>query len=151
MKKFFITVLLAVIIGGLFGKLVFNQYDRELQMVFKDEEVIYVLQQGVYSNYENIEKNMVSINYYIVHKDEDYYRVYVGITKDMDNVDKMRELFINNGNDIYVRELKNDNSSFLEVLGQYDMLLAHSNEEDQILQIQKQVLSKYEELVIGNE
>jgi hypothetical protein len=40
---------------------------------------------------------------------------------------------------------------FLELLKQYDLLFESSNGDNELLQIEKQVLSKYEELVLRNE
>ena len=151
MKKFFITVFFAIMIGVLYGKVIFNQYDKELEEVFSENENIYILQQGVYSSLDNVEKNTTKIDYFIIERDDKYYRVYIGITKDKDNINKIREIYTKDGNDIYVREVNNNNMAFLEVLGQYDLLLEKSIEKNQILQIQKQVLAKYEELVIRNE
>lgn len=151
MKKFIFTIMLAIIIGVIYGKLIFNQYDKELKDVFKEKEKIYILQQGVYSKLENVEKNTSKVDFYIVEKDDQYYRVYVGITKNQNNINKIKEIFTKVGNDIYVREIFNNNEVFLEVLDQYDLLLSQVNDKEPILQIQKQVLSKYEELVIGDE
>lgn len=151
MKKFIITVLIAILIGYIYGKIVFNQYDKKLEKVFNQTETLYFLQQGVYSNKENVLKYANKINYYLVIKDDDFYRVYVGITKNKNNINKIKEIYTNSGNEIYVREIASSNAGFFEVLNQYDMLLESVEGENQILQIQKQVLSKYEELVINNE
>jgi hypothetical protein len=151
MKKLILSIFLAILIGLIFSKIVFNQYNKELVEVFADEEIIYVFQQGVYSNLENVAKYTKNSNFYIVEEDDPYFRVYVAITKNKQYINKIKEVFIELGNDIYVRELKVNNLAFLELLAQYDKLTANSETAEQILQIQKQVLSKYEELVIRNE
>lgn len=150
MKKFFVTVLLAILIGIIFGKIMFNQYDGKLKEVFNEEEKVYFLQQGVYSSLENVSKHTTKVNHYVVEKDDLYYRVYAGITKNKKNIDKIREVLIAAGNDIYVRELNLNQTSFLDVLTQYDLLLEKTDEKTQILQIQKQVLNQYKELVIDD-
>ena len=38
MKKFIFTIMLAIIIGVIYGKLIFNQYDKELKDVFKEKK-----------------------------------------------------------------------------------------------------------------
>ncbi|MDD2489936.1 MAG: hypothetical protein PHY26_01610 [Bacilli bacterium] len=151
MKKTFFYIALAIIIGFIYGKLLFDQYDKELEAAFKKTSVIYILQQGVYSSLDNVEKNTTKLDYYIVDKDNEYYRVYVGITQNKNNVPKIKEIYTKLGNDIYVRELTNNNQAFLEILTQYDLLLEPVTDEEQISQIEKQVLAKYEELVIENE
>ncbi len=148
MKKFFITVILAILIGVVFGKLMFDQYDHKLKEVFKETEKVYFLQQGVYSNLENVTKNITKISHYVVEKDDLYYRVYVGITKNEKNINKIREILIGDGNDIYVRELNLNQTPFLDVLNQYDLLLEKVTKKEEILQIQKQVLNQYKELIL---
>lgn len=150
LKKFFVTVLLAILIGIIFGKIMFNQYDGKLKEVFNEEEKVYFLQQGVYSSLESVSKNTATVNHYVVEKDDSYYRVYAGITKNEKNIDKIREVLIAAGNDIYVRELNLNQASFLDILTQYDLLLEKTDEKTQILQIQKQVLNQYKELVIDD-
>lgn len=150
LKKFFVTVLLAILIGILFGKIMFNQYDGKLKEVFNEEEKVYFLQQGVYSSLESVSKNTATVNHYVVEKDDLYYRVYAGITKNEKNIDKIREVLIAAGNDIYVRKLNLNQASFLDILTQYDLLLEKTDEKTQILQIQKQVLNQYKELVIDD-
>lgn len=148
MKKFFITVILAILIGVVFGKLMFDQYDHKLKEVFKETEKVYFLQQGVYSNLENVTKNITKVSHYVVEKDDLYYRVYVGITKNEKNINKIREILIGDGNDIYVRELNLNQTPFLDVLNQYDLLLEKVTKKEEILQIQKQVLNQYKELIL---
>ncbi len=151
MKKVLIIGFLAIIVGAVLGKIMFDQYEKEIVEVLKETEVIYIFQQGVYSTVDNVEKNTNNLENYIIVEDEDYYRVYVGATKKKENINKIREAFVKAGNDIYVRELNTDNQSFLEILGQYDTLLASANEEKQVFQISKQVINMYEEMVVRNE
>lgn len=151
MKKTLLCFLLAIIIGVCYGRFLFKQYDRKLDTVFDKTSIIYVLQQGVYSSLTNVEQNTKNLDYYIIEKDEPYFRVYVGITQAEKSIAKIKEIFLEKGNNIYVRELTNNNETFLTVLKQYDLLLETVTEAEQIKQIQKQVLAKYEELVMINE
>jgi hypothetical protein len=141
----------AIFIGLLLGKYFFSQYEGEIEQVFQSDEKIYILQQGVYSSQENVKKYVTKLDYYITHHDGDYYRVYAAITHNKDNVSRLEEYFVSKGNDIYVRELTTNDMEFLELLKQYDLLLESSNGDNELLQIEKQVLSKYEELVLKDE
>lgn len=150
MKRFLITLILAAITGIVFGKIVFDQYNSKVQEVFNEEEKIYVLQQGVYSSDASVKLSTKKLSNYITVKDNQYYRVYVAITKNKDLVDKLKEIYINEGNDIYVRELSTNNTDFIDKLVQYDELLKITDMEADILQIEKQVINKYRELVVKN-
>jgi hypothetical protein len=151
MKKIIIPLISAIVIGLLLGKYFFSQYEGKIEKVFQSDEKIYVLQQGVYSSIENVKKYVTKLDYYITHHDGDYYRVYAAITHNKDNVSRLEEYFVSKGNDIYVREVTTNNMEFLELLKQYDLLFESSNGDNELLQIEKQVLSKYEELVLRNE
>lgn len=151
MKKIFVPLVSAIVIGLILGKYFFSQYESKIDTVFQSDEKIYVLQQGVYSTPENVTKYTTKLDYYITHHDDKYYRVYVAITHNKNNVTRLEEYFLSKGNDIYVRELSTNNLEFLELIKQYDLLLESGSGDSELLQIEKQVLSKYEELILRNE
>jgi hypothetical protein len=151
MKKLILPILSAIALGFIIGKYLFSQYEGKIDSVLKSEETIYVLQQGVYSTLDNAKNGASKLNYYVIDKDDNYYRVYVAITYNKDNVSKLEGYYVSKGNDIYVRELKTDNPEFLELLKQYDLLLESSGGDNELLQIEKQILSHYEELILKDE
>ncbi|HHT38148.1 MAG TPA: hypothetical protein GXZ95_01885 [Mollicutes bacterium] len=151
MKKIIVPIISAIAIGLFIGKVLFSQYEGKVDKVFNEKEKIYVLQQGVYSSLENVTKYTTKLDYYTVEQDDKYYRVYVAITHNKNNVDKLKNYYISKGNNIYVRELTISNPEFLELLKQYDLLLESSSGGDELSQIQKQIISKYDELVLQNE
>jgi hypothetical protein len=153
--KFIFSIFLSVIIGYLFGQILFNQYNNRIIDAFNEKYTVYFLQQGIYSNKETMEANTESLPSYVYIKEKNHYKVYVGITSDPDNLEKLKEIFLNMGNDIYVKEENISDLEFMETLKQYDNLLKETNTAttsiDDILAIEKQVLSKYEELVLRDE
>lgn len=151
MKKLVIYMGLAIIIGVMYGKVIFKQYQQNLEKVFTETSNIYLFQVGAFSSLESVEANVSKFDYYVMEKDDEYYRVYVGVTQDEKNLAKIKEMFAANGNNIYVREVTNQNEAFLTILKQYDLLLEAATTPAQINQIEKQVLAKYEELVINHE
>jgi hypothetical protein len=151
MKKIIVPLICAIAIGFVLGEYFFSQYEDKVKPVFQNDEKIYVLQQGVYSSLENVSKYVTKLDYYIVEHDDKYFRVYAAITHNKDNVKRLEDYFVSKGNDIYVRELTTNNADFLELLKQYDLLLESSSGDNEMLQIEKQVLSKYEELILKNE
>lgn len=151
MKKILVPLVSAIAIGLLLGKYFFSQYEDKIDTVFQSDETIYVLQTGVYSTPENVEKYTSGLDYYITEHDEEYYRVYVAMTHNQENVERLEGYFLTAGNDIYVRELSTNDLEFLELIKQYDLLLESSSGDAELLQIEKQVLSKYEELILHDE
>lgn len=151
MKKYGLTIVLAVIVGLLLSKLFFSQYkDKEsLKTVFNKGETLYFARQGIYSSLESVKENTMNLSYYIYSIKDDKYYVYYGITKDLDNYDKIAGNLKSLGYDNYREEIIVSSDSFIEILSQYDLLLRETNDNTIIKTICAQVLASYEELVLG--
>lgn len=148
--KFLFPLVSAIVIGFLLGKFMFNQYDSKanLKTVFNQKgEKVYFLQQGVYSSKESMEKNTSSFDSYIYDLIDEKYYVYVGITKNEQNVQKLQGFFKDMGYIIYVKEFNIDNEAFLEALSNYDEMLLNTDSSKTIKTVISQILSKYEELI----
>lgn len=151
MKKYFWSIFLSIIVGIYLGKFTLKQYsDLSVFPVSYNSDIVYFIQYGVYSNEEVMRESMSSFSYYIYDKDDDGYHTYIGITKSLENAEKIKEYFINKGYDIYVKENNISSSVFISVLSQYDLLLSEASGEA-IDDICNQILSSYEELVINED
>lgn len=153
MKKAYLPLILCLIVGFYMGKLMFSQYDDKqgLKLVSSMGDKLYFIQQGVYSSKESMEENTTNLAYYIYTVENDRYYVYIGIVKNEDNLEKLKEYFSSLGYNIYVKEFNINNDKFLIVLEQYETMLKETNDSKTIKAICSQVLSKYEELVINSE
>ena len=149
--KMFVYIAFSIILGSLFGQMIFKQYNNNLVDVFKEATILYFLQQGVYSTVQSMEDNTKNLKDYVYIKDNNYYRVYAAITKDIENITKLKEYFNSKGNDIYVKEMAENNKTFLNILGQYDKLIKTANNDESMTNIIKEVLIKYKELVVNGE
>jgi len=151
-NRIIIPTIISLAVGSYLGYIIFNQYkNNETISTFNEEIKVYFLQQGVYSNIENIEKNTTMISDYIYFKDNEQYKVYVGITTNSDNAQKIKQIFNNKNYDIYIKEMTILDKSFVEKLKQYDELISTTNDEAVILGILKQILSEYEMVVKSEE
>ncbi len=150
MKKYMMTFLAALIIGLVIGRFVLNQYTFEGRIVstFNTGEKVYFIQQGVYSSRENMESGTKTLPYYIYNIEDNKYYVYIGITENNENADKIKGYYDDLGYITYVKEFNISNNDFMTVLRQYDSLLKESNDSEVIGTICSQVLNKYEELVL---
>lgn len=146
MKKI-LPILLGLIVGLFFTKIFYSSYNANY--VFNENVNVYVLQQGVYSSIENIEKN-VGLDYYIYEKNNDMYYVYASFSTNLENVEKLKEFFEKKGYSIYVKEISLLSSSFTEILKQYDLLLEKTDDDSAIGAIIASVLSEYEEVYSEN-
>ncbi len=154
MKKNIGTIVVCIAVGFLFGQFMFNQYHKEEQPntvpVIQQEEKLYFLQQGVYSNIENMKQKLTDFEYYIYTEQDGKYYVYVAITKSKENMEKLKGYFNQKGYDIYVKEISVASTAFLEVLTQYEQLLSGTNDPKTLEAACSQILAKYEELVAND-
>lgn len=151
MKKYIVPILSALLVGFLLAKFMIDQYDKKenIKTVFNSSETVYFIQQGIYSTKESMEKNMTDFAYYIYNIENDKYYTYIGITKTKENSDKLKGFYEKKGYITYIKEVKVDNQTFIEILNQYDKLLESTNDDSTIKAICNQTLSKYEELILN--
>ncbi len=148
-KKIFI-IILPVLFGIILGKYIYTISNFNTKEVFNENYSIYLLQYGVYSSKDNMKNNTNELSNYFYYKDKKGYHVIIGIVKNKNNFEKIRDSYEISSN-IYLKEVKITNMEFYENLGQYENLISKSNDKNFIINAEKQVLSKYEELVLSNE
>lgn len=147
-KKSFL-IIIPVLFGIILGKYIYNISNFNTKEVFDETYSVYLLQYGVYSNEENMKNSTSELSNYFYFKDKKGYHVIIGIVKNKNNLEKIRDSYEITSN-IYLKEVKITNMEFYENLGQYDNLISKSNDKNFIINAEKQVLSKYEELVLNN-
>lgn len=145
-----IIFLIPIFLGIILGKYIYNISSFNSKEVFKEKQSIYLLQYGVYSSKDNMSNSTKDLSNYFYYEDSNGYHVIIGIVKDKNNLDKIRDSY-NITSNIYLKEVKITNMEFYENLGQYDNLIRKSEDKNFIINAEKQVLSKYEELVLNNE
>ena len=151
MKKNIKYTIYAVIIGIIIGKYIFYQYTKEEKMVINNtDNIIYLMQYGVYKDEKNMIESTKKLINYFYYKDEKGYHVLIGITKNKNLKQKIVDSYGLTAN-IYMKGVKNNNQEFIQSLSQYDELIEHTKDKKIIINAQKQILSKYEELIVNNE
>ena len=98
-----------------------------------------------------MEKETIALENYVYNINENMYYVYVGITKNKDNANKIVNHYKKLGYETIIKEYEISNSNFLEQLTNYDSLLLSTNDSTVISSLISQVLAKYEEVVINGE
>ena len=146
--KNFILLLFITLLGIYVGSYLYRSY------LLKNENKIntykiYLLEYGVYNSYEDMELNGKNIENYFYYNDINGYHILLGITENKNIINKIGESYENISN-INIREDYIDNMEFIESLKQYDNLILTSNKTE-VLQAEKQILSKYEELILNGE
>lgn len=143
MKKLLLTLIITGFISFLFGNYIFTTYQNNINNILnvsKEYENIYML---LYGSYNSIDKvNNLNLDNYILEEESGYYKVYVGITFYEEDAKKIREIYRNIGNDIYIKEKLIDNLEFINYIKDIDF--NKTNEE--ILKLQKDIINKYKEV-----
>ena len=97
-----------------------------------------------------MDNNTKLLNEYIYTLDNNQYRVFVSITTDKNNAEKLKAIYNNKGIDIYIKERNIEDMAFVEKLKQYDEIIKTSNDENAILELESQILNEYELVVKEN-
>lgn len=152
MKKYIFSISIALIIGFLFGKFFLEQYDayEGIKLSSNEGEMLYFIRYGIYDNEEEMEKNTLSLVNYVYNVVDDKYYVYIGITKEQDNLIKLNNYYSSLGYKTYTEEFLVTNKGFLEELLNFDNILANTNDEIVISSISSLTLEKYEVIVNGS-
>lgn len=138
-KKF---LLFLIIITCLFSCSIFGLYKRK--SVVKNK--YYLLQVGAYKNYDSISKKTKEYENYLVLKEEDLYKLYIGVTKDKEVYKKLVNLYASTSS-IYKKEITLSNQKFDDTLTKYDSLIKNSEDIKEINLVIKSELKFLEEML----
>lgn len=130
MKKFLITILIAVIIGGVFGYFAYKKISQKTTTAVPTmyEEKTYAIQAGVFTSYDNA---LILADKYagIIVPDNDKYRVYLAITAGTNNLGLLKNYYDELGVSYYVKEITTP-EAFNNTLTDYDALLNATTKEN---------------------
>ena len=138
-KKF---ILILIIITCLFSCSIFGLYKRKSLVKNK----YYLLQVGAYKDYDSISKKTKEYENYLVLKEEDLYKLYIGVTKDKEVYKKLVNLYASTSS-IYKKEITLSNQKFDDTLTKYDSLIKNSEDIKEINLVIKSELKFLEEML----
>lgn len=147
MKKTILLGLIFIGLGAVFGTFLNNTYRENLKPTFGEGNSYYFIQEGVYSSKEIMEENIKDLGTKLIEEDQGKYYVYLGITKEKSNAEKIQEIYEDKGYQLYVKERNITNEEFYNNVTQFDLLIKNTEDETEILTIEEVVLANYEELI----
>lgn len=149
MKKIVLCSILAIISGGILGKITFDRYDKlNVNPVIKLDKNVYMLKYDTYKTKEDMLNNTSNLERYIyIEKDNKFY-VYVAVAKTMDSINKLKNIYSGN---FKVEKVNIKNDGFIQNLDEYEKLLKSTNDIDSLKVIESEILSCYEKWVVNNE
>lgn len=151
MKKYLVSCIFGLLIGFFLCKTVLNEYDSTSSIKVSSKTGIsaYFIKYGEYSSKDELEKKTISLTNYIYSIKGDKYIVYIGITLDQSNLEKLLDYYKNLKYDVSYEEYVISNNEYIEYLMNADKLIENTNDNTVIGEVSSQILSKYEELVIN--
>lgn len=147
MKK---IIIVSIILGVVFSFIILFNYEKNSK---NDDDIainsqVHFLQVGAYKNYKNVTNITKTLPNYLVIEEDSLYHVYVGISKNSQNIEKIKVFYKESVNNIYVRTKSINCEEFLKDLDTYDHLLSSVKDKNSALLVNKQILNSYDEKCI---
>lgn len=146
-KKFWIPLIVAIVLGFVSAQIVYSTYRNNLS---SSSYNAYLLQIASFENFDSISSDMKDNADYLIVNENNMYNVYVGITTDLSNANKIKNIYEKKDIEVYIKPTVINNIEFVSNLEQYDLLISEVENDDNLISISDVVLSSYEEIVLGN-
>ncbi len=144
MKKKIVGIMMPFLVSILFGycsgKLVYNIYNDDMSDKFSSS-LVYLLEGDTYLTYDGMRMDN-SLDNYVYYVEDGEYKTVFGITKNVDNVNKINKLYDNDLN-VFKYYVSNDKLNDKQDL--YDNMLNDSTLEEDIKVILNDILDMYKE------
>lgn len=143
----FLTIT-ALIVGVTMGLYLLGGYEKKsnLKLASLFSEEVLFFKYKTYENEEAMKQDLQSMERYIYMEEEGKPTVYLAITGEKENSQKIKEFFEKKGYSIKEEEMTMEQEDFLNILKQYDAVLKNTDDEAVIDAIIKQVIEKYQEV-----
>lgn len=138
LKKIVVPIFLSVLCGFICGRLMFSIYEEESSNSLSSN-VIYMLEDASYKDYDTMKASTLSANY-IYYKEDNKYNTVLAITRDKDNIKKIE--------DVYDKELKVvkyllSNEEVNNKIEEYDIKIKNTSDKEEIKNIIEEVINIY--------
>ena len=145
MKKTMLLAVIFVVLGAVCGNYLYKKAPDTVS-VFQTNQTFYFLQEGIYSSKDIMQENVGDLTNKLVVLEDNKYYVYVGITMDQNNANKIKKIYENMGYQIYIKKMTLDNEEFASNVSQFDLLVQESDTDEDVLTVEEVVLANYEQI-----
>ena len=139
-RGFFIPLVVAMIFGFVCGKLVYRVYGESVSEKLSSSK-LYLIENGKYLTYDNMREEN-SGNNYVYYQDEEGYKTVVGITKNEDNIEKIKSLY---SDSVRVEEYYISSDKFRKMQDEYDIQLSNTSDVYEVREVVDNILNLYRE------
>lgn len=127
MKKF-LPYILSLVIGTVFGFILFQNNGSDIKRVFKEEVKATGFQLGVFNSIDLAKEYQKKFPTSIIMNDDDVYRVYISILTNNKTIAKMEEYLNNNKIAFYKKDIVVSDSSLIKALNNYEKNMLDGSE-----------------------
>jgi len=140
LKKIVMPIFLSVLCGMVCGRLMFSIYEDKGSSML-NSNIIYLLEGNSYDDYDSMKASVISSDY-IYYEDNGRYNAVIGITKNKDNIDKIKNIY---GSDIKVSEYLLSSEEINSEIEKLDSKLESASENDDIREIIIEMINIYKD------
>lgn len=104
----------------------------------------YILQEGAFKNYNGVIKITRNYNNYVISKEDELYKIYIGVTLDKEVYNKLISMYSKTSS-TYMKKVNINNKEFYNKVRTYDNLIKNSDnlkEVDLIVKEELKLLKK---------
>jgi len=135
-----VPLVVSILFGFVCGKVVYIVYNDDLENKLSSSR-LYLVESGEYLTYDSMREEN-SGNNYVYYKDEDGYKTVVGITRDENNIDKIKSLYSDN---MRVEEYYVSNDLLNDKQNEYDLMLNNTDDIYEVKEVVDNILNLYRE------
>lgn len=136
-KNFLVPLIISIVLGFISAQIVYTYYRQNITSTSYNAYLVKVDGKD--------EKD----EYYIFDEEDD--TSVVGITTNLLNANKIKKIYENKNEEVYIKPIVIDNIEFVSNLEQYDILIDEVKDEKNIISINDVILSSYKDLVLNTE
>lgn len=146
MKKI-MPYIISLVLGTIFGYLVFDKTDFDIKEVFGDYEEVTGFQLGVFNDLKVAEEFKNKYTPSVIIKDDDVYRVYYSILKSDEPITKMEDYLSNKEISFYKKIITINDADLISAIHTYENGITKGN--DKVIEnINNLIMSSYKESVL---
>ena len=140
-KKIVAPIFLSVLCGFVCARVMFSIYEDKGSSIL-DSNVIYLLEDVAYDDYESMKASTISSEY-IYYEEDGKYKAVVAMTKNKDNIEKIRNVY---DSELNVSEYLLNDEDINNRLEEYDGRIESTNNEEEIRSIIIEMINVYKGL-----
>ena len=136
--RFLKVIIYAVLTGAILAYIFYHNLSKDVQVFNDITNTVYVFQAGVFESKDNAYNYANALKNSVVYYDQEYYRIYIGVVKDYEDISILSSYFNKKNIDYFIKEVNVNNlpSDF----DKYELLLKKIKDDASIDKINQKLL-----------